>query len=294
LQKDKAFIVSQTFLNSISESERKIFERPSADVDDALSTSFRDPCTIENIFTDFKINGYSIKNYLGQKTKSFSASLYISAAPKDICDIVHSRLAKYFSLKTENIFLNSFPFVSFAVSKNIFPALDDFLLVDITAEMTDIVLIDKKTISEVVSFPSGRNFIVRQIGKKFGVSIEIAESLLRLYVAQKSDDETTAKMRAVLADAENEWAIYFENAFVELSKKATLPSTVCLSTGEDVEDVYSDFLKTPKDDATTEFRKNIQIFCLDIATMSHLYNTNPKFRPSVFLSALTIFSTIAN
>jgi cell division ATPase FtsA len=249
---------------------------------------------LEDIFTDFKINGYSITNCLGQKTKNFNASLYISAVSKSVGDIVHDQISKYFSIKTENISVHTFPFVSFVVCKKLFSSLQNFLLVDISAEMTDIIFVSKESVVGVVSFPSGRNFIVRQIAKKFAVSAEIAESLLRVWNAKKSDDETTAKIQEVISDAEKEWSIYFENAFVELAKNATLPPVVCLVAGEDVESVYSDFLKTPKDDSTAEFRKNIQIFCLDTATMSHLYDSNPKFRPNVFLSVLTIFSTLAN
>lgn len=288
LQEDKAFVVGQSFIQSILESEKKIF------VDEINGNkSKKSPdniIVIENAFTDFKINGYSITNYLGQKTKNLTTSLYMSAVPKSVVDIVHGQLSKHFSIKAENISMNSFPFISFAVSENLFPALNDFLLIDVTAEMTDVVLINKKSVAEIVSFPSGRNFIIRQISKKFGVSTEIAESLLRMSAGKKSDDETNAQMQEVLSDAEKEWSIYFENAFTELSKSAVLPPVVCLSAGEDVSDLYSGFLETQKEDQTAEFRKNIQVFHLDERAMSHLYNTDPKFKPNVFLSVLTVFS----
>ena len=291
LQRDRAFLINQTFIQSILESEKKIFVEEQSGGE---SGTGREIIAIENIFTDFKINGYSITDYLGQKTKNFSASLYISAVPKSIADIVYGQLSKHFSINTKNISMNSFPFVSFVVTKNIFPALSNFLLIDVTAEMTDIVLIKKKSVTEIVSFPSGRNFIIRQISKKFGVSSQIAESILHMNNTKKSDDETAIQMQEVLSDAEKEWSIYFENAFVELSKNSTLPSFICLTSGEDVANLYYDFLGTHKEDATAEFRKNIQIFHLDTSAMSHLYNTNPKFKPNVFLSVLTIFSSLSN
>jgi hypothetical protein len=291
LKKDKAFIVSNSFIDSISESEKKIFAKE-LKTDQPDENSSGEILAIEKIFTDFKINGYSIENCLGQKTKNFSASLYISAVPKSVADIVHGQLSKNFSLKAENISMKTFPFVSFVVAENLFPALSDFLLVDITAEMTDIVLVNKKSIAEVVSFPSGRNFIIRQIGKKFAVSSQIAESILRIYNAQKSDEETIGKMKEVLSNVEKEWSIYFENAFTELSKNMTLPSVICLTAGADVADLYSDFFKLPKDDQTAEFRKNVQVFHLDASGMSHLYNA-AKFKPNIFLSVLTIFSDLS-
>lgn len=290
LQEDKAFIINQTFIQSILQSEKKIF------MDELVSSESEENSggviVIENTFTNFKINGYDIKNYLGQRTKNFSTSLYISAVPKSVAAIVSGQLSKHFSLRTENISMNSFPFISFVVSESLFPALSDFLLVDVTSEMTDIVLINKKSVAEIVSFPSGRNFIIRQIAKKFSVSAEIAESLLHVNNDEKSDDEISTKIQEVLSDAEKEWSIYFENAFTELSKNMGLPSTVCLSAAEDVADLYSSFLQTPKDDTTAEFRKNTQVFQLDVATMSHLYNSDPKFKPNVFLSVLTIFSNL--
>ena len=188
--------------------------------------------------------------------------------------------------------MSTFPFISFVVAKNLFPALENFLLLDVTAEMTDIVLTVKKSVAEIVSFPSGRNFIIRQISKKFGVSFEIAESFLHIYNAKKSDENTSGQIQEVLGDVEKELSIYFENAFSELSKGKALPPVVCLTAGEDVADLYFDFLKLSKDDQTAEFRKNIQVFRLDTPAMSHLYNIDKKFKPNVFLSVLTIFSSL--
>ncbi len=288
LKQDKSFVISHGFLNSILESEGKVFIE---EIDKTKENS-DNTVVIENTFTDFKINGYEIKNCFDQKTKNFSASLYLSAVAKSVADVAHNQLSKHFSLKPENISMSSFPLISFAVSKNLFPTLSDFLLVLVTAEMTDIVLVNKKSVSGIVSFPSGRNFIVRQIARKFGVTAEIAVSLLRLNNNKKSDDETVAKMQEILSDAEKEWSIYFENAFTELAKNIALPSTVCLTASGDVEDLYANFLQIPKEDETAKFRKDIQIFRLDSGAMSHLYNSDPKFAPNVFLSTLTIFSSL--
>jgi hypothetical protein len=99
-------------------------------------------------------------------------------------------------------------------------------------------------------------------------------------------------MQEVLLGSEKEWSIYFENAFIELSKNSAPPPIVCLTAAEDVTDLYSGFLKAPEDDESAEFRKNVQIFRLDTPTMSHMFDTDKKFKPNVFLSVLTIFSNL--
>jgi hypothetical protein len=290
IQKEKLFLINQNFIDSVLDSEKKIFVDEFSDGRSAKDSS-SEMVVIENIFTDFKINGYPIKNYIGQKTKSFGTSLYISAIPKFVADTVTSQLSKHFSLKSENISMNSFPLVLFAVTKNVFPDFNDFLLVNVTAEVTDIVLVSQKFVAEVVSFPSGHNLIIRQIGQKFGVSAQIAESILVVYKNKKSDEETTARMEKIISDVKKEWSVYFDDAFSEISKNNLLPQTICLAADQDVADLYYDFLKND-DGEPTEAQKNSQIFNLDTEKMSGFYETNQKFIPDTFLSILTIFSNL--
>ncbi len=287
LKKERFFIINHEFFNSILESEKSVF------IKESLSEESTDDdfVVIESSFSNFRVNGYSTTNIFGQKTKNFDASLYMSAVSKPVYDVVHKQLLKFFSIKTDDVSMRAFPFISFAVIKKLFPTVHNFLFMDITAEMTDVVLVFEKSISEIVSFPSGRNFIIRQISKKLDVPFEVAESSLRIYNSKKTNDDTAKQIKEVLSEAEKEWSIYFENSFTELSKDVTLPQVMYLTAGSDVIDIYSNFIKTPENDQSSEFRKNVQVFPLDTASMSHMYNADKKFAPNIFLSFLTVFSS---
>jgi len=80
-----------------------------------------------------------------------------------------------------------------------------------------------------------------------------------------------------LLDVENEWMIYLQNALSELGKNFVLPPVVCLTAGNDSAALYAGFLRSFK------------VFRLDTPAMSHLCDSDSKFKPNIFLSVLTVF-----
>lgn len=286
INKDRSFVVSQNFLSSILKYETHCFE-------DFLSKSITPEITdsftsIESIFTGLHINGYFIPEYINQKTKNLSSDLYISAISKSFQRDINTLIFKHLP-SVHNIQMYSFSFISYALCQNIFPALSSVLLLNITSETTDIILISDKSISKTISFQSGRNFIIRQIAKKFDVSPEIAESYLHMRNNKTADENLISGIKTVLDDIENEWIIYFENAISEISANTTALSDICLIAKDDTVNLYLDFLINQKNNK--EFLKNAKFFCLNKEVFSDKYDTI-GCEPDIFISAMTVFNTV--
>jgi hypothetical protein len=198
-------------------------------------------------------------------------------------------LSKYTHVSDENVIFNTFPLISFTVIRDHFTKDSNFMIMDVTGEVTDITLVRGDIITNTVTIPTGRNFIIRQIAKDFNISTEIAESTLRLYLSKKLTDETGGKMSEIMASVESEWAIYIENALTELAPDMNLPSKMFITADNDVSEMYMDFLSIPKTDTTNIFRRNLKLEQINLEKTSTFYTNDSGFILDEFVVMLALF-----
>lgn len=285
LSNSTPFVITKDFIDDIVKKEEESFKKELISTEDNNDT-FE---VIEKSVVHTKINGYTLENTLGKKTKSLDAFLYMSIVSSSIISKVKSMIFKNTHISNEKILIHTFPLVSFTVIRDVYSASSDFIIIDITAEVTDITLVQNDVIKKSVSIPSGRNFVIRQIMKSFGVASEIAESTLSLYVQGRLNSEDQEKIEAVFVDVEKEWSIYLENGLIELSPEMILPGNVYLTADEDVSDIYLKFLKLSKTDSTAMFRKGLNLTHVSMENTSSFYNADTTIRTNEFAVILAIF-----
>lgn len=286
LRPEEDFIITPKFLAELSQKEEKIFEKELIKNNPVFSKSSFE--IIERSIIHAKINGYVVNDILGRKTRSLDAFLCISIVDKKVYSILLEVLFRHLHVPAESILMHTFPVIFFTIIRDLYPRITDFFIFDITGEVTDITLVQSNAVTGSVSFPSGRNFILRQIAEAFKVSLEIAESNLRLYVDKKLDEKSIKTIEGILVNIEKEWSIYLENALNQLSPEFLLPSTVYMTSDNDVSPIFEAFLKLDKVDGTASFRKNAKINIITNKTLGKFYegSTPPQDQ---FISILTIF-----
>ncbi len=283
LSHEKGFIVTESFLNDVISQEETIFkselypQRP-----DAFEV-------IEKNILHTKINGYELQNILNKRTKNLEAFLCMSAMDQGLVHKIQDMVLRYTHIHSNEFRFHTFPVVSFAVIRDFFSAGGDFLICDISGDVTDITLVQDFVIKQTVSMPSGRNFILRQISRSFDVTPEIAESILHMFNSDKSDDSVNQKMHDVIAEIEKEWAIYLENALLEISPTLTLPSNIYLMSDSDVVHIYTEFFKMPKTDATSIFRKMLNINIIDENVVSKFVKNDATGKIDEFIIFVALF-----
>lgn len=286
IKEEKPFVVTEAYLKELTKKEEDLFKKEIKDLHENVQDEFE---IIENSIVHIKVNGYVINRIVGQKVSSLSAYLCMSLVSKEVLDKVQRLIEKHTHLHAGNIVYHTFPVVSFSVTRDIFVGYQDFLLIDVTSEVTDLTLVSNDVLSKTTSIPTGRNFIIRQIAKEFSLPSEIAESDLYLFYNKKLDIETTEKIQNILVDIEKEWAIYLEKALEDLSPQLVLPTRVYLTSSQDVSDIYLDYLKLSKADATSGFRKSANIIKVEDKIFSGLYKNESHTLPNEFVCLLAIF-----
>ncbi len=283
LSKDKPFIISEEFINDVLKKEEEIFKK------ELLGSGGGNFTIIEKSIVHAKINGYTLDRMIGQRTKSLSSFLYLSVIEDRVKDILVSTILKHINMPRDKILIHTFPLVSFSTVRDIFPGNSNFVLMDVSADVTDLTLVIDDSISKSISFPSGRNFILRQIAKDLGSSMEVALSTLHLYNDEKINEDLRSKVDKVFFNVEKEWSIYFENAPMELSEKMLLPNLVYLTADNDVSGIYMQFLKLAKTDSTSNFRKNMNIVKVDSESLANYCDYAPFVKKDEFTEIGTIF-----
>lgn len=281
------FIITKAFLNDVTLKEKDVFKKELI-----LEFSLNNPDSfsiIEANIVHTKINGYIVANPIGKKTKSLEATIFMSSIAKNVEKKVLGVVSKYTHIGRDKILLHSFPLVSFSVvSENL--ALDqDFILMDITSEAVDMTLVNNDAIIKTISFPFGKNSIIRQISKSLKLSFPVAESQLHMSTSNKINDTSLDSIRATLVNLEKEWSIYFEDALTSFSTNIVLPKQIYITVEDDIEPVFIDFLKMEKTDKTKDFRKNISITSIKRETLAHLYRTDSKVKENQFIVILALF-----
>jgi len=284
LEKDKEFIISKTFLEGIMTQEVEVLKNELHEQNPEETFE-----VIERSIVHSKINGYTLDDAIGKNTKSFDASLYMSVVSDNFIEKILESLYKFTHVTHNNVLINTFPLISFSVIRDLFTKEQNFILMDVTSEVTDITLVKGDIIIDTVSIPSGRNFIIRQISNNFNVSTEIAESTLRLFLSKKLEEATSNQMSELMISIEKEWSIHIEKALTELAPDLNLPSTVFLTAESDTADIYINFLNMPKTDSTSVFRKNLKLNYINLEKTSSFYTNESGFALDEFIVLIALF-----
>lgn len=198
---------------------------------------------IERAVTQIKINGYVNSSPIGKTTKSISASVYVSSTQQVLKDKVESEITTV--LHPHSISFYTLPFTTWNVMSGLFSKNNDFALVDIGGEITDLLISRQGHINSMVSFPFGKNHLSRRIALNFNVQPEIANSLLNLFSDNSLEIGISEKLKKLVLSFGNEWV---ENVLHGLrtddeQTSDSLPHKIYLTTDSRSPKVFSEIIK---------------------------------------------------
>lgn len=287
ISENRAFVITERFIEDLlqKESEKFRLEEEKKNIEDQKIS------VIDKEIMFFKLNGYNIKNIIGKKIKSLESQIYFSGIREKLEKSIFKVLNKNIFVNNNKIVIKSFPFIMFSVLKNITLPGDNFIIMDITGETTDISLVYGGVIIKNVNFSSGRNFILRQISKKMDVSLEIAESMLHMYTDKKSDEKSYQNISDILSSVREEWFIYFNEAISEISKGFMLPSKIFVTSDDDVYPFYEDCIKIFSDNPYLS-KKDLVLVHINKDILKKIYIDKSVKKTDEFIMVICIFKTL--
>ena len=145
------------------------------------------PEIMESKNIQMKLNGYEVKSPFGKRTNELEVALYISMIPGNIFTSINESIKKFWHLP--EVHFSSFSFTAFDTIRDIFADETSFLFMDISGEVTDISLAKDNVLLESISFPAGKNMLIRQLVAAMKTTSGAARTELKMYLEGKSNRE---------------------------------------------------------------------------------------------------------
>lgn len=228
LQKNTSFLFTPKLALDLIQKETALFEEEYLAKYLNARGSFRS-IEYKNIKT--MLNGYETSSPLDQKAKDLEMTILISISPEQVLKKIEEIIGRHFHFK--NIRFSSFSLASFAVVRDVHAHNEDFLLIDIGGEVTNISMAKKNILRESISFPLGCNFIVRKLASALQSPLSEAKSLFSLFQDEHATEHVGNKIAPIVNQLKTEWLTKFQESLANLSNDISIPSTIYIVVDKD-------------------------------------------------------------
>lgn len=224
------FVVTQKVLDKLIEKETDLFRSSKLFARSKVGATPPEIMEVKNI--QIKLNGYEVRNPFKKHTSLVEIALYISMIPSNIKKSIDNSIVKFWHVP--RVSFSSFSFTAFDVIRDIFVDEKSFLFMDVSGEVTDISLVKDGVLEESISFPAGRNMLLRAIINALKTTPDGAVSELLLATQGDSHREHADAIRGVLENAKKEWLSFFDASLAQLSAEFPIPRTIFYTADDDV------------------------------------------------------------
>ncbi|MFA4890322.1 MAG: hypothetical protein WC587_01660 [Candidatus Paceibacterota bacterium] len=287
VRREEPFTATQEFLDELIDNEIKIFQ---AQWHNRIPYLKDDSELVEKEIIKTTLNGYSVKNPFGKKAKKMDVFVHLSLVVRGAKDSIQ----KYFFDNFGDVLVvfHTLPFVVFSSLKGIINAEEGFLFSDIGGETSDISLVRKNIIEETLTFPRGRNFLIRNIAKEFKTFIDEAKSLLASFRKGDLNKASSDKISAVINAAQAEWCGFAEKALGEIYQNSPLPMAFIMVSDENVGQEFSECAKNESFAKFTVLGKPFDVKQISADALKHNFKFKRSFAQDndVFLMLISLFA----
>ena len=239
VENEKAIPYKKFLEEDLLVEEEKIYEK--AIKEDAALTQFKDHLEFaDRAIINTRLDGYETESPELHSARSFDIGFYMSLLSRDIKEKFSGIIEKYYH-KTPRYY--SLPLVAFSVLRDIDPRESDYLFVDVSAEVTDITIIKEGSIFGTVSFPLGRNSLIKKISETLNVPENVALSFAKLYDEGKIEPSLVLKMGKVIETVEFDWRSDLHSALMQFSKEIFIPRKTYLSAEKEFASFFEAFAR---------------------------------------------------
>ena len=178
---------------------------------------------------------------------------------------------------------------SFTVARDMFIDKDTFLLVDIAGEMTDISIIKNNTLRNSVSYPIGRNFIVRGVAEKLDSTIPEAQTYISIYKDGFALSALEKRVGPIIDILKNKWLQGFQESLLNISEDISVPSSIFISVDQDLKNFFSEIIKNEEFNQYSLTESKFEITFLDTQSLHGIASFDKEVKRDSFLIIEAIY-----
>lgn len=283
-KKNTPFIFNTKLADELIQKEVKIFEAEHLTKDKNFGSLVR-AIELKNIKT--KLNGYEVSQLLNQKAQEAEMTIFISISGENILKKIEDTIHQHFNIGP--IKFSSFVLASFTIVRDMYAKQEDFLLIDIGGEVTDITMVKKNVLRESVSFPLGRNFLLRGVASGLNVTLNEASSLLSLFKEGHAEKSASEQISSVIVKLKKEWLQNFQNSLANISHDISIPATIYMAVEKDALDFFKEAIMTEQFSQYTLTESKFEVIFLSAELLHGVATFEEKAVHDTFLAIDSIY-----
>jgi cell division ATPase FtsA len=191
-----------------------------------IKTYEPDMVFIEQKVFDVELNGYSVANYLNKKARSLRISFAFTLSSETVVKKIKGAVAQH--LRIKDGFFHSAILLQYLTSRAVVKESEEYIVLHIHGELTDVVVVKKGFSSYLASFPYGTTTLVRKISASLKNNTEATASMINMYMEKKLSDEEQAKLETVLFNIINGWRAEAKTTFAGIGEHVIMPRKIHL------------------------------------------------------------------
>ncbi len=279
-EKQKSFIYNNSIVEEVLEKQKEKTSHHTRDYHAYNNLDF-----VDHHILSLSANGYPVKNLSGKKIKDLDIHTLVSFISPESRDMFYDVIERHFHRKPKivsNIFMEYF-----ALQK-LFPKEKNILALDVSAEITEVFLIQKGILICLATIPVGSNTIKRSLAEGLNLSFEKASSLLSLYSEKKMEEKFELKINKVMQKSFLSWFKEVYATFSEISKEHHIPHTLSLVANADIQQWLQEWLlKSDEVEELFGFGKKLELLDSRFALFESLGHRSKEISDESLLYAIT-------
>lgn len=235
----KSFIVSQSIINNLIEKEDKDFSEGFNEEKRKES----DLKILEHKTIEIRLNGYPTASPFGKLAKFVELKIFSSFFSNHFFEKITSVISKHFP--ENKIDFHTFLLSAFASIRDVFNDKSDFIVIQVGGEVTEIAVVKKNVIVEVISFPLGHNELLRSLSKICKNHPDCAlEALVKLHFESKIINSDKKKVDNSISETMISWTELLNGILTDISKNVFLPQDIFLFEDTIYAPIFEEFVKS--------------------------------------------------
>ena len=286
LKFDKPTPITKVVIEELVNNEEKSFEKRAEGASEG-GGGFE---VLEQKIIEMRLNGYPTARPYDKLASELEVRVFGSIITPEIFKLIKTLVGKRFPV--DRFEFHTFSLTAFASIRDLFPAVNHFLIVQIGGEVTDITIVKKDVILETVSFPVGHNEMLRSLERICQNHPHCTlEALIALNREGGAETRDQKRVVAALADMKAIWLKHFNDAIANFSEETFLPKTVFLLEDDRYAHLFEKFLK---DAGSSQFTLTAEPFLVNVfdQKITRLFaDSLPNVFPDPVLAMEASFST---
>lgn len=255
-EKSKEFRFTEVFAEEMVKSEIQKFRSENSNLRQI----------VDRRITRVSLNGYPVDKPHGQSARMVTLDVFLSLSSKSVIDAVQDRVHKTWK---SHIAFTSQIFSDFVFVRDIFDAKNDFIVINIGAEMTEVMVIKNDHLEGTAFFPYGSRNIIRAVALQLNRSVYESMSLFSLYSEELLSPDGGTFITEAMENSAELWRSELKRLLGEISSNRHLPKNIFLIAPESMTNWFSSMFTTR---FFPEFTTSGREFSVIIPNREILYN----------------------